>query len=249
MASGSRVYVDAETMTVIEEKSNFYLDDIAHALSNLCRFAGHTKQFYSVAQHSVLVARIVAANAAVNAEFTEADYNMLTAVALFHDASESVLADLPAPVKVLVPEYKRLEKNVQAWIMRTMGLSEEEPDLVKTADKVAVATESYYLLGENTEPRLQPLKMTILPLHPATAKGEFISAASELLARVASFTSDHFSQLVLDATTFRCPADDPGHADAAPSSPEGGGDQDLGDDLPGEVSDPGENDVVDGQEE
>jgi 5'-deoxynucleotidase YfbR-like HD superfamily hydrolase len=245
MNSGARVYVAPETLSIDEEKSLFYLDDLAHALANLCRFAGHTNQFYSVAQHSVFVARIVAANAAVNAEFTEADYDLLCAQALFHDASEAILADIPKPMKMLVPDYQRLEKQVQSWIMRRLGLPEHEAALVKVADRVALATESYYLMGENMAPDLQPITMDILPLHPAAAKGDFIRAASETLARITSFTSDHFSELVLDPTTFSSPADDPSTNDTAPSSPEHSGDLDAGDDLPGEVSNPGENDIVD----
>ena len=245
MGSGARVYVCGETFEVDEEKSTFYLDDIAHAISNLCRFAGHTKQFYSVAQHSVLVARIVAANAAVDAEFDEAAYNMVCAQALFHDASESVLADIPSPMKRLLPQYKALETNVQGWMMRKLGLPEGDHKLVKVADKVACATESLYLMGENVEPQLQPLDMVILPLHPAAAEGDFIRAASELLARVTSFTSDHVRNLVLDTPLFSAAANDPSTDDATPGSPEDGGDLDDGDDLTGEVGGPGKDNVVD----
>jgi hypothetical protein len=245
MQSGARVYVDPETMTIDEEKSNFYLDDLAHALSNLCRFAGHTRTFYSVAQHSVLVARIVGENAAISADFDVPSYNVAVAQALFHDASEAILADIPKPMKNLLPDYQKLEQQVQAWIMRTMGLPEEDSELMKLADRVALATESLYLMGENMAPELEPIPMVIVPLHPASAEGIFVRAADQALARCTSFTSDHFSQLVLNPSTFSRAADAPSGDDAAPTDPELGGDVDSGDLQPVEESDPGQDDVVD----
>ncbi len=35
-------------------------DDIAGALANICRFGGHSRAFYSVAQHSVIVCDLLA---------------------------------------------------------------------------------------------------------------------------------------------------------------------------------------------
>ena len=66
------------------------IDDIARALANVCRFGGHTRHFYSVAQHSVIVSRLV--------EERGGDIED-TFAALMHDASEAYLGDMPHPIK------------------------------------------------------------------------------------------------------------------------------------------------------
>ena len=85
--------------------------DIAHALSNQCRFSGHTKFFYSVAQHSVHVSEEVEAMGVM------LEIQML---ALFHDASEAYLCDMPTPIKNQMPAYKIAEKNIQEMIISTL---------------------------------------------------------------------------------------------------------------------------------
>lgn len=81
--------------------------DIAHALSNICRFGGHSARFYSVAEHSVLLSR----------EFFAGWHYKL--VALLHDAAEAYLGDVPRPLKYL-PEYafyREAEDRLQAMIL------------------------------------------------------------------------------------------------------------------------------------
>lgn len=101
-----------------------YIEDVAHSLSMQCRFGGHCLQFYSVAEHSVLLARY----------FANADYHTRL-WALLHDASEAYLADVPRPVKPFLPGYKDAEAAAMAAVVeRFKMLPLRIPDAVKEAD-------------------------------------------------------------------------------------------------------------------
>ena len=80
----------------------FCIEDIAHALAEQPRFAGHLNRHYSVAQHSVLCARMVKRK------------NRLPA--LMHDASEAYMLDMPTPIKAKMPEYKEIEHELMQAI-------------------------------------------------------------------------------------------------------------------------------------
>lgn len=105
----------------------FDIEEIAHALSNLCRFTGHTSDFYSVAQHSVLVSHLVQPINRKNG--------------LMHDAHEAYVNDISAPLKLLLPDYCELELRVERTVRRAFGLPEVMPREVKNADLVALQTE------------------------------------------------------------------------------------------------------------
>jgi len=106
--------------------------DIAHALSMMCRYNGHSKFFYSVSEHSVLVANNVPKE------------HMLWG--LLHDASEAYLADIASPIKPHLSNYKELEKNVMKAVCQRFGLPEEMPDDVHEIDIEMLRRESYYLM-------------------------------------------------------------------------------------------------------
>lgn len=86
------------------EGSDFSLQDIAHGLGRVCRFAGHTNRFYSVAEHCVHVARLVPV------EHGRA--------ALLHDASEAFIGDVTRPLKALLPDYRAIEQRIEDAIAR-----------------------------------------------------------------------------------------------------------------------------------
>lgn len=81
------------------EGSEFTLQDIAHGLARVCRFAGQTNRFYSVAEHCVHVARLVPVEHA--------------RAALLHDASEAFIGDVTRPLKALLPDYRKIEKAIE----------------------------------------------------------------------------------------------------------------------------------------
>src|SRR5690349_6806238 len=85
------------------DPSVVHLEDIAHALSHLCRYTGHCNRFYSVAEHSVIVSLMVPPSEP-----------KLAMQGLLHDATEAYVNDLARPLKDLLPEYKEIEMRV--WL-------------------------------------------------------------------------------------------------------------------------------------
>lgn len=84
------------------EGSDFTLGDVAHGLGRVCRFAGQTNRFYSVAEHCFHVARLVPVEHA--------------RAALLHDASEAFIGDVTRPLKALLPDYRAIEARVEEAI-------------------------------------------------------------------------------------------------------------------------------------
>lgn len=150
-----------------------YIDDIAHALSNQCRFAGHCREFYSVAQHSVLVSYQVPAEDAL--------------WGLLHDASEAYLVDLPRPVKrasEIGVAYTRAETAVMAVICDRFGLPREEPSSIKEADNVVLMTEARDIMMPPPVPwresGIKPLPLSIMTWTPVQAKRRFLDRFEDL---------------------------------------------------------------------
>lgn len=86
-----------------ESTHGISISDIAQSLSRLPRFNGHTEEFYSVAQHSVLVSLLL----------EERCYcPFIQFVGLMHDATEAYTSDIPSPLKAKLPEYKAIENAV-----------------------------------------------------------------------------------------------------------------------------------------
>lgn len=130
------------TPTKKMELDDISIVDIAHALSNLCRFAGHSKIFYSVAQHSVYVSFVM--------EMMGLDKEKCLA-GLLHDATEAYLIDLPQPIKRL-PEMKYycdMEDNLAEEIAHAFGfIGAEVFKDAKKADIIMLATEARDLMND-----------------------------------------------------------------------------------------------------
>ena len=119
------------------------IEDIAHALSMLCRANGHFKSFYSVGQHCINCMR----------EAEARGYSPKVQLAcLLHDASEAYLSDVTRPVKAELPKYKQIEEPLQEMLWNqylTAPLTEEENKKVFEIDDAILAHEFVNLMGES----------------------------------------------------------------------------------------------------
>ncbi|MCC7374290.1 MAG: hypothetical protein IT581_06525 [Verrucomicrobiales bacterium] len=147
------------------EPFEFKIEDIAHALSRLCRFGGHTKKFYSVAQHAVHVSYIVPES--------------LEMEGLLHDAAEAFVGDMVRPLKALMPEFKAIEDRIYAAIAEQYRIPSQMSSEVKRADLVLLATEQRDLMPPHDDnwaclSGIRPLSQKIEPMTPETAYTWFI---------------------------------------------------------------------------
>lgn len=117
------------------DNPTFQPEAIGHALAMLCRYNGHTRVFYSVAEHSLLVAGLMA-------ELKLGD----PFEGLMHDAAEAYTSDIPAPWKQLVPDAVALEDRVERQLRQHFNLPEHKTDGCNKADRLALFIEAYYLM-------------------------------------------------------------------------------------------------------
>ena len=145
--------------------------DIAQGLANECRFGGHTRAFYSVAQHAWLASQIVPPEHALEA--------------LLHDASEAYCKDIPLPLKLLLPDYRDIEARVEGAIRAAFGLPLTMSPAVKQADLILLATERRDLMPADDTPwaildGIEPLPRKITAMQPSRAQVLFLKRYIEL---------------------------------------------------------------------
>lgn len=134
------------------------IEDIAHALSHVCRFGGHTPEFYSVAQHSLEVMWLVP--------------DELKLEALLHDASEAYMCDMPRPIKRNMPEYKSVENNLMKSIAEKFDLKWPMPKEIKMADNKILEQEHHNIILKKDLSNV---------MAPRMAKVEFLLAFEKLI--------------------------------------------------------------------
>lgn len=163
----------------IRDSGAITLENIAHGISNLCRFHGQTREFYSVAQHSVIMAQ-------------EAGTRRLALLALFHDAAEAFTGDVISIIKKPVNHktnglIKKYEDKIDKAIFDIFRIPPKTPNegkQVKLLDRQALITEARDLMPAGAAGALQgqfkhcilPFTRRIKPLPPQDAKNLFLEA-------------------------------------------------------------------------
>lgn len=150
------------------------IEDIAHALSHVCRFGGHCREFYSVAEHSVHVLHLL--------QRTYPEDYLLHMHGLIHDASEAFIGDVVRPLKITMPDYQQLEAKTMEVILGALGippLSHEQEVKLKHADNVMLMTERRDLIthgGDEWTTTEEPDKEIDVfnPWSPLAARIEFL---------------------------------------------------------------------------
>lgn len=160
------------------------IHDIAHALSNVCRFGGHCLTFYSVAQHSCHVCDCLP------------EQHKLWG--LLHDAAEAYLADLTSPVKrnlrsMRVAIYDDTERRIMEVVAKKFSLRMPEPPEVREADLILLATEKRDIMTPRTDWALNiaPAEFHITPWTPTQAKLEFMRRFLMLTVQPKVRRADH----------------------------------------------------------
>jgi hypothetical protein len=116
------------------DAANINIVDIAHALSLLCRYTGHCRTFYSVAEHSLIISEL----------FTDPAQQL---EGLLHDAAEAYCNDISRPLKQSLPDYKAIERLNDVAIRKRFRLSPIHSALVKEADNDLLQTEYRQLMS------------------------------------------------------------------------------------------------------
>lgn len=149
-----------------------HIEDIAHALSNICRYFGHCHAYYNVAEHSVILASYVPRHLALQA--------------LLHDAAEAYVGDMGRPLKDCLPEYVAIEQNIAKMIFEKFRLPWPMNSYIKEIDNRILLDERAKLMvpsgweWEYTK-GLEPLGVTISCWTPREAKREFLRLFSHLV--------------------------------------------------------------------
>jgi len=157
--------------------SEVRLTDVAGSLAHTCRFGGHCQRFYSVAEHSLYVARELADRG-----------ERIQAYGLLHDAGEAYVGDVPRPVKSQLGDFEAVEARIRAAVWDAVGLptpTEPEWAAVMAADDRLLAHEADRLLDDGswaTDPSELSYDLDAAdPTTPSEARAMFLDRARALL--------------------------------------------------------------------
>lgn len=150
------------------------LPDIAHSLSMQCRYAGHTRRFYSVAEHVCLLFDYVTALNDAGLSPLGLYQNVDRLTLLHHDDAEYIVRDLPRPIKRLLPKYVELEERVERQIAGAFGTTYPFPDWLHTLDARILVDERQQAMGATDNWEIEPLHVTLQFWSPQQAKDEYM---------------------------------------------------------------------------
>jgi len=132
-------------------------EDVAHALGNICRFTGHSSRLYTVADHSIHLARYFLYDeirrcrlfATTRTRHTTGSVVLraLALQALCHDAHEAYYGDMSSPLKSLLPSYRALEARGASVVRRALWVPEDVHPLVVEADHRILLNEKDTFMG------------------------------------------------------------------------------------------------------
>ena len=167
------------------EPESICIEDIAHALSMKCRFGGHSTQFYSVAQHSILVSLCLEIRGASDREQSD----MLPLFGLLHDAAEAYIPDFIGTVKHsfgavnngTVWTIKALEHTINTAIFNHLNIpmpNGDDTKRVENADLSVLITEAEQVTFKSFEwvslPGIEPFSFKISPWTPGLSEERFL---------------------------------------------------------------------------
>ncbi|MCX6277688.1 MAG: hypothetical protein NT004_06305 [Bacteroidetes bacterium] len=140
-----RTFMGREIDPILPDPELINLVDIAHSLSNICRWNGHAQRFYSVAQHCIFVANLC-----------ENHEDKISA--MFHDASEAYISDITRPVKRHLLNYLQIEENLMKIIAAKFGFQYPLSAAVTEADDYAVKWEYHNIVLNDRAQALPPVQ-------------------------------------------------------------------------------------------
>lgn len=154
------------------------IEDIAHALSNICRFSGHCKAFYSVAEHSYVLSSYI----------TDPK---LALAGLLHDAAEAYMGDITTPVKRSIGGWKGYEQTLTKLIYEKFNCAVQDTSVIAWLDLRMLLTERQQLMGQGVclwgieeVHHVLPLSCTLMCNSPAVAKSDFLWQFERLTAKI-----------------------------------------------------------------
>lgn len=153
--------------------------DIAHALSNQCRYSGHTKQFYSTAQHCCLLANYV------ENERQGSPTDVLNI--LLHDSAEAYLVDVPRPIKQHMPEYRKWDYNLTLAIRKWVGLDDQIPKWQDELDSRIIQDERVALFedcGVDWQHNAEPLGIPVAPWSAQKSEDQFLIRYADCMRKI-----------------------------------------------------------------